>query len=396
MALKSILTKLRHPIFNRQIMKKSIVSGIFILSSFIAQSQTGEVTNAILALNDGMLADAKTSIDKASVHEKTANEPKTYLYKGKVYEAIALDPTLGKQTPDAAKVAYEAFKKAKQLDENSAKPGKFKKDIETELASPNLAVAVQNGGIQAYQDKNLDASYDFFTIFQELRPKDTLGYVYAAQMALAGNKYANAKSAYTNCIEKTGYVSAEIITNLIYIYKTVESEKNYDKALEFAKIGRAKYPTNQNFVIQEIDLLEKTNKLPEAIAGLESIIASGKATFENYLILGSVYEKAKEPTKAKDAYTKALTINPNSFEANYNMGALMFNPAVEIIKEVRNMGVQDYNKKGKQMETQAKEILKLTLPYFEKANQVKPDDEGTKRTLKELYSNLGIKDKTVK
>ena len=251
-------------------------------------------------------------------------------------------------------------------------------------------MAVQNGGIQAYQDKKMDLAYYYFTIFQDVRPKDTIGYIYAAQMALAADSFKAAKIDYTNCIEKTGYVSPEILSNLVYIYKTIESEKNYDKALEYVKIGRAKYPNNQNFVIQEVDLLEKTNKLPEAIASLNAIIQKGNPSTENYLVLGSLYEKSKELDKAKDAYNKAIAKTPNSFEANYNMGAMMYNPAVEIIKEVRNMGVAEYNKRGKQMEAQSKEILKQTLPYFEKAYEVKPDDAGIKKTLKEIYSNLGM------
>lgn len=371
-------------------MKKVLLSGIFFVVHFASYSQTGEVTNAILALKDGAIADAQISIDKASVHEKTSKEAKTWLNKGKVYEAVAVEPTLAKQNPEAAKIAFDAYKKAKELDAVAEKPGKFKKDIEEALAAPNIAIALQNSGITAYQNKNLALSYDYFTMFQEIRPKDTLGYVYAAQMALAQDKYANAKTAYINGIEKTGYISQEIITNLVYIFKAVESEKNYEKALEYVRIGRAKFPTNQNFISQEADLLEKTNKLPEAIAGFENIIKTNPTT-ETYLVLGSLYEKNKQLDKAKEMYTNALAKNPESFEANYNMGAILFNPAVEIIKEVRNMGVVDYNKKGKQMETQAKEILSQSLPYFEKASKIKPDDEGIKRTLKEINSNIAKK-----
>jgi tetratricopeptide (TPR) repeat protein len=371
-------------------MKKGILSSIFLVLHFASNAQMGEVTNAILALKDGVIADAQTSIDKAIVHEKTSKETKTWLYKGKVYEAVALDPTLGKQNPDAAKIAFDAYKKAQELDAVSEKPGKFKKDIESALSGQNLASALQNSGIIAYQNKNLALSYECFTMFQEVKPKDTLGYVYAAQMALAQDKYPDAKTAYINCIEKTGYITEDIITNLVYIFKTVESEKNYEKALEYVKIGRTKYPTNQNFITQEADLLEKTNKLPEAIAGFENLIKTNPTT-ETYLVLGSLYEKNKQLDKAKEMYSNALAKNPESFEANYNMGAILFNPAVEIIKEVRNMGVADYNKKGKQMETQAKEILTQSLPYFEKASKIKPDDESIKRTLKEINSNIGKK-----
>lgn len=355
-------------------------------------AQPGEVTNAILAHKDGVLADAKTSIDKACEHEKTKDEPKTWYYKGKIYESLASDPILGKQYPDAAKTSFEAYKKAKQLDETAAKPNKYKKDLEEVFASPSLSNALQNGGVFAYQSKDYTKAYEYFTMFQEVNPKDTLGYIYAAQMALAKDDYKSAKETYQRLVEKTGYVTTDVLNNQLYIYKNVESERDYNKALEVAKTGRAKFPNNPTFVVQETDLLEKTGKLPEAIANAEAALAK-EPKAETYLLLGSLYEKTKELEKAKDAYNKALSINPNSFEANFNLGALLYNPAVDIIKTVRNMSLNDYQKKGKQMESQAKEVLKLSQPYFEKAYQIKPDDESAKKTLKDIYSNTGQTDK---
>jgi tetratricopeptide (TPR) repeat protein len=374
-------------------MKKYFVFLFFCVFSMTIFGQSGEVTNAILSLNDGLLTDAKTSIDKAAENEKTINEPKTWYYRGKVYEAIAQDPTLGKQYPDAIKTAFDSYEKAKQLDLTAAKPGKFKKDIDAAWAAPSFAISIQNAGITAYQNKDYDGAYNYFTIYQAVKSQDTLGYVYAAQMALAENDYKKAKETYVRGIEKTGYVTPEILSNLIYIYKNVESEKDYAKALEIAQMGKSKYPGNLSFAAHEIDLLDKTGKLDEAIAKQEEAVLKNPSKSENYLMLGSLYEKKKETGKAKEAYGKALSLNPNSFEANYNMGAMLYNPAVEIIKEVRGMGVNDYNKKGKQMEAQAKEILKESLPYFEKAYQLKPDDSGVKKTLKEIYNSIGQPEK---
>jgi tetratricopeptide (TPR) repeat protein len=374
-------------------MKKYLIWSFLFCSFQGLMAQSGEVTNAILALKDGILADAKTSIDKASVHEKTSIEPKTWLYKGKVYEAIALDPALGKQYPEAAKVAFESYQKAKELDATSAKPGKFKKDIEEAWSSNTFAVAVQNGGIVAFQNNKLGDAYDYFTMYQSVRPADTLGYVYAAQMALSQNEYKKAKESYEREIEKTGNISPDIVSNLNYIYKSIDSERDYNKALAIIQKGRAKYPNNTNFALQEIDLLEKTGRLPEAIANLEGTVKAGNPTIQNHLMLGSLYEKNNQLDKAKESYNAALAMNPNSFEANFNMGALIYNPAVEILKKTRDMSIAEYNKKGKNMDSQAKEVFKLALPYFEKAYSAKPEDADAKKTLKEIYYNLGMNEK---
>lgn len=377
-------------------MKKFLSFCLFSIYSVLALAQPGEVTNAILSQKDGALADAKTSIDKASEHEKTMNEPKTWYHRGKIYEAIANDPLLGKQYPDAAKTAFQSLEKAKKLDETAAKPGKFKKDIEEEWNSAPFAIAIQNAGIVAYQNKKYDEAYNYFTMYQSVKSTDTLGYVYAAQMALAENDYKKAKDTYVKGIEKTGYTTPEILNNLIYIYKSVESEKDYNKALEIAQLGRTKYPGNYTFLVQEIDILEKTGKLNEAVSKQEALVEKNPNKAENQLVMGSLYEKVQQNEKAKDAYTKALALAPNSFEANFNLGALYYNPAVEIMKEVRNMGTAEYNKTGKQKEAKAKEILKQALPYFEKAYSIKPEDESVKKTLKDVYVIVGEKEKAAK
>lgn len=374
-------------------MKRVSIFSIFAFFSLSVLGQSGEVTNAILAQKDGALEDAKTSIDKASAHEKTIGEPKTWYYKGKIYESIANDPTLGKQHTDAAKIAFDSYTKARELDATAAKPGKYKKDLDEAFASQSFAIALQNAGIIAYQAKNYGVAHDYFVKYQVARPQDTLGYVYAAQMAMAKDDFKNAKESYSKCLEKTGYSTREIYTNLLYIYKSVESERDYNKALEIAQKARTKFPTDQNFLIQEVDLLEKTGKLQDAITSLEGIVQKGEAKLETYLLLGSSYEKAKNFEKAKQAYGKALELNPNSFEANFNMGAILYNPAAEISKTVRAMGGDEYNKKGKQMEANAKEILKQSQPYFEKAYAIKPEDASVKQILKDVYNGTNQKEK---
>jgi len=374
-------------------MKKLFLSVAFSFATCILFAQSGELTNAILAYRDGMLADAQTSIDKASLHEKTKNEAKTWLYKGKIYEAIALDAELVKQNPDAAKNAFDAYHLAQKLDETAEKSGKFKQEIDEALVSTNFAIALQNSGIRAFQGKQYNVAYDYFTMFQEVRPLDTLGYIYAAQMAMAKNDYPKAKVAYAKCIEKTGYTSPEILTNLLYIYQTVESEKDISKALEIARIGKEKYPNSQYYISQEIELLEKSGQIQDAIAQQEALVQKVNKTSDNYLTLGMLYEKNKEMTKAKDAYSVAVNLGPESFEANFNFGAMVYNSVVEIYKQINQMNALDYNRIGKQMESESKEVLKKALTYFEKANQLKPQDVDTKKTLKDIYIKLGLAEK---
>ena len=79
-------------------------------------------------------------------------------------------------------------------------------------------------------------------------------------------------------------------------------------------------------------------------------------------------------------------MKPDYFDANYNLGALYYNQAVDIIKKAQDENDNDkYNK----MMDKAKGIMKVALPYLEKAYSIKGTDKNTMISLKELYYRLG-------
>jgi tetratricopeptide (TPR) repeat protein len=91
-------------------------------------------------------------------------------------------------------------------------------------------------------------------------------------------------------------------------------------------------------------------------------------------------------------YNKALEIEPDNFDVNFNLGVQNFNEAVIIKGKVDAMDMNTYKTEGKVVEALATEKFKAALPYFEKAYKVKPD-EDVKNNLKSLYQILKMEDK---
>jgi tetratricopeptide (TPR) repeat protein len=91
-------------------------------------------------------------------------------------------------------------------------------------------------------------------------------------------------------------------------------------------------------------------------------------------------------------YNKALEIEPDNFDVNFNLGVQNFNEAVVIKGKVDAMDMNTYKTEGKAVETMANEKFKAALPYFEKAYKVKAD-EDVKNNLKSLYQILKMEDK---
>ncbi len=128
--------------------------------------------------------------------------------------------------------------------------------------------------------------------------------------------------------------------------------------------------------------------IEEGIAKLTSEIATKKAN------QGSNNEAAKLPEleakfklnkeKAYFTYKKALEVDPNNYDVNFNMAVMYFNDAVEIKRAVDAMDMKTFQAEGKAIETKACEQFRTSKPYFDKCKSLKPDDDLVLENLKNL------------
>ena len=91
-------------------------------------------------------------------------------------------------------------------------------------------------------------------------------------------------------------------------------------------------------------------------------------------------------------YNKAIQMEPNNYDVNFNLGVMNFNEAVIIKGKVDGMDMNTYKTEGKAVEAMASEKFKAALPFFEKAYSIKKEDE-VKNNLKSLYQILKMEDK---
>lgn len=100
--------------------------------------------------------------------------------------------------------------------------------------------------------------------------------------------------------------------------------------------------------------------------------------------------KSVETNRAsvKEYYNKALQVDPNNFDANFNLGAAYFNEAIQIREQLETMDMKDYQTKGKEIEGLVCGKFKQALPYFEKAKSVKDSDQDLNDNLTNLQNIL--------
>ena len=366
-------------------MKKLLLTAVAAFSMQLAFAQKSAVTNASLHLKNGTLDKAKTEIDKAVAHEKTANDPRAWFTKGEVYAGMLNNPIFGKLAEDPLTEALAAYDKAIALDKPDgeyAKQAKEKKDALGEV----VFVTALNEGVKNYQEQKYAEAFTAFTKAQAARPQDTTAYLYAATSAEQSNNYAGAKENYRKLIG-INYTKPNVYNRLYYIAKEVD--KNEAEAMKVLEEGLKANPNNKELMLEELNMYISSGKSTEAITKLENAIKVDPKNVNLYLVLGQVYEQTKKFDLAEQNYKKALELEPTNATANFNLGVVHFNRGFEINKKLRAMNSATYAKNAPKMEPEMKKHFNNSLPFFEASLKANPNDPNTLDTLAKVYLALG-------
>ncbi|POY34843.1 hypothetical protein C3K47_17980 [Solitalea longa] len=365
-------------------MKKILLSGLLLAAAVVAKAQNSEVDNAEKMMLLGQLDQAKASIDKAALHPKTGIQPKTYLLKGKIYGAIALDTAKKNLDYDPTQIAYESLNKAKELD--------TKKQLdETELKNGyfNVYASAYNKGIAANNKEDYQTALKEFKFASEVNPQDTSLYLNIGIMAEKVKDNASAKASYQKLADMNYNKEPYVYHQLAELYK---AEGNKEAVVATLDKGRKIFPSDNTLMIDEINFYLGEGKSDVIVDKLNKAIEADPNNKTLYFTLGVTYENAKKPEDAKAAYKKALQVDPNYFDANYNLGALYYNEAAEIIKKANMLPankVKEYDTERAKFQAKANEAL----PYLEKAYEINPKDRNVIISLKEVYARTNQKQK---
>jgi hypothetical protein len=80
-----------------------------------------------------------------------------------------------------------------------------------------------------------------------------------------------------------------------------------------------------------------------------------------------------------------LEIDPNNYDANFNLAVLYFNEAVETKRAVDVMDMKTYQAQGgKEIDLKVCQQFAASKPYFAKCKTLKADDDMVLENLKNL------------
>ena len=381
-------------------MKKITLFLVLVTSVILAFGQKNVRQSASNYLKNGQLDKAMEAINQCVLDASTAQDGKAWFIRGNIYLELAntKEEKYKSLDPDPLKKALESYKKAIEFDPKK----EYYDDITAKLnwqRNNYYNAAVDHYNKKSYKDAMLNFGRGA-DVMELANIPDTSSLLNAAICAsLSGEKEAS-KMYYIKLL-KLNYKSPSLYITLSDIYR---QEKDSANALKYVQMGQKVYPGDLRIFLAETNIYLTFNKTEKALQNLKVALAKDSANYSVAFALGTIYDNISNDTlkaqsqrteafeDAAKAYSRAIKLNPEYFEANYNLGALYVNKAATINDEANKLPLDAASKYDK-LKQEADLYLGKALPFLEKATALQPADLNTLVTLKQIYSRTNKPDK---
>jgi tetratricopeptide (TPR) repeat protein len=243
-------------------------------------------------------------------------------------------------------------------------------------------------GTSNYTKKNYLESAEHFETAIEIGEHPLVNYVdtvviyYAGLSAQVGGDNEKAIKLYKKALEYNYGTDGNIYYNIFEAYSQLGKA---EEGVEYLKEGFVKYPKNQAVLYGLINYYIAQGDDPELVL---EYIHQAMETDPNepslHFAEGTLYDKLDNTDKAMSSYIKAIELNPEFFDAQYNLAALYFNQGVKMLEEANQVPAREVEKYDEIM-AKANAEFKKSIKPMEKAYELNPSSVEVVETLRNLY-----------
>lgn len=341
-------------------MKKILTFALCVAAagSMSAQKQVVDQAQKLAGKND-KIAEARGLIQQAVSNPETQNDARTYFVAGKI-EYDAFDNSFKKQmiNPNDPSVkplemgeqlinGYNNFIKALSLDsvpnaKGEIKP-KFSKDIASRL-SGHFNDYFNAGGSFYNEKKFYPEAYEAFMIYGQMPSKPyaskevkatpdsvvNTAFFNAGISAYAGNNLEAGANAFkharlNNSDNPQNYIYELACWQYLAGQDSTKVDRAKNEILEIAQAGHKKFGLTQPiFVNNLINSLVLDNKIDEALAEVNTLVAANPENASLYGLRGYVNDRKGDDEASVEDYKKAASLPEVDFETLKNAAKKIF------------------------------------------------------------------------
>ena len=382
-------------------MKKLMILLAVLLTANVMMAQKKDRTDAYMYNKNGQYEKAMISIEKCINHEqflgmKPNDQATAWYYRAQIYQNIIQSPdeSIRNLAPNGLELAYESLMNCM---ENKDFFEENKQDIYQRVISVMTNYYTQ--GADLYNARQFaeaaplfKKAYDIAKTLGSNDANDMLNL--AAQSCLLAQDYATALEYFTE-LKDNGVETADVYKHLAACYNGLD---NSEKAMEMINAGLAINPSDANLILEKVNAYLKEGKGAEAVADLVKLQELDPENAQLLFVLGTIYGDENnadiyDVEKAKQYYEAALAVNPEYYDAIYNIGVLytgMANKYIEQANEITGFSKAEQEQYNSLID-QANELLRTGLPYLQRAYEAQPSDD-VKNVLRSIYVKLNMMD----
>ena len=364
---------------------------------------------------------ARAAIGEALTNEETKDLPETYYIAGLIgCQELAQEnynQLMGKgvNQAKAGEAVEESYAYWLKADELAMRPVLNKKGVEVP-ADPKTRNNIVRKMLEYYKNQELvkygiylNEQRDFVGAYNAFRkhidipnlpmmqteklqkemPRDTTYEqykYYAAIFAVQAEMHEQAIQLLSEM--KDGQYEAVSVNQFLYQeYVALKDTANFVATLQDAIV---RFPSEPWFLQNLINDYIFSGQEQTAIDYLAQAIEREPNVAQYHLIKGNLDENQGHYEDALKDFDNALAIDSTMADAEAGKGRVWYNQAVKL-NEAAAM-ISD-NKEYKKALDEMNEVFRKSLPYFEKAHEMAPDDRSYLLTLKGLYYRFGMDDK---
>ena len=404
-------------------MKKTLIMAALVLISAGCFAQKANVKKAKnLALQESPdFSGARAAINEALQNEETKDLADTWYIAGLIgYQELSKENEktyLGQMRDEkrAGEAVVESFDYWMQAANLAGQKVLDKKGNEV-LADKKTYALLQKKVLEYYKNQELvkygiylNDQRDFATAYnvfqrhlsipelplmqdeklQKDMPKDTIYdqyKYYTAIFAIQAEMHPEAIAVLEEM--KDGNYEAITVNQFLYQeYVNVKDTANYVRVLQDAV---ARFPQEPWFLQNLINHYIFSGQEQEAINYLDQAIAREPNVAQYHLIKGNLNENQKNYEAALADFDRALVIEPTMADAEAGKGRVYYNQAVKMNEDAALIAdAKEYKKALEEMNA----MFRQSLPFFEKAHELAPDNRDYMITLRGLYYRFDMTDK---
>jgi tetratricopeptide (TPR) repeat protein len=230
------------------------------------------------------------------------------------------------------------------------------------VAIPDLALM---------QDPKLQKEMPRDTIYEQYK-------YYAALFAVQSEMHDEAIAL----LEEMKDGNHEAISINQFLYQEYVAVKDTAKFLATLEHAIVRFPSEPWFLQNMINYYIYSGQEQTAVDYLAKAIEREPNVAQYHLIKGNLNQNLGHNDEALKDFDNALALDPTLADAVAGKGRVYYNQAVKLNEDA---ALISDNKAYKQALDEMNEVFKKSLPYFEKAHEMAPEDRQYMQILKGLY-----------